>query len=266
MLLLRTKGRSLAALGAAITLFALAMDPFFQQVVGLPEQWRVQPTKGFISRATTYKTYTAGKYLNTGQVVLELDQSMTATAYHYFYDNGTGPITASNGAGSRPTIPLSCPNSNCTWTEYDSLGVCNRCADITDRLEFQCLESVLDWIDAPNPTLDSTGWMYPNGTACGWYLKSDNPMLMSGYTTDLFTNHTGEVLLSRSQPLYDLLTRAPLPGYQAKLNDTRNPITHFIVVSGQDVEKIRRNSTPIAHECIISVRNTSRRVKCLVSM
>ncbi|KAF1970271.1 hypothetical protein BU23DRAFT_474533, partial [Bimuria novae-zelandiae CBS 107.79] len=33
MLLLRTKGKSLAALGAAIILLALAMDTFFQQVV-----------------------------------------------------------------------------------------------------------------------------------------------------------------------------------------------------------------------------------------
>lgn len=253
MLLLRIKGRSLAALGAVITLFALAMDPFFQQVVGFPEQWRVQPVKGFIPRAHTYTTYTAGTFLIEDTSLVELDQAISATSYQYFYDNGTAPVISSDGSGMAPAIPLECPSSKCSWAEYDTLGVCNRCTDITDRLEFLCRNSTLDWIQTPIVLPDMSNWDYPNGTACGWYLKADNPMLMTGYTTDLFTNHTGEVLVSRSQPLYDVFTRAPLTGYNAKLNDTRNPISHFVVVSGGDVTQVRQNVTPIAHECIISV-------------
>ncbi|KAF2732771.1 hypothetical protein EJ04DRAFT_578178 [Polyplosphaeria fusca] len=252
VLLFRTKGRSLAALGAAVTIFALAMDPFFQQVVGFPEQWRLQPTIGFIPRATTYISYVAGQYQMDGIGLLEIDQAMSAKAYHYFYDNGTKPVAGTSGNITRPEIPLICPNTNCTWSQYESLGICNRCADITDLLEFGCRSSTLDWIKAPNPTPDQSSWMYPNGTACGWYLKADDTLLMAGYSTDLDTNHTGEVLISRSQPLYDLFTRAPLQGYPAKLNDTRNPISHFVVVSGEDVVQVRQNATPIAHECIIS--------------
>ncbi|KAF2110762.1 hypothetical protein BDV96DRAFT_500641 [Lophiotrema nucula] len=252
MLLLRTRGRSLAALGAAVTLFALAMDPFFQQVVGFPEKWRIQPMKGTVARATTYTTYIAGTFSIENDAVLELDQAMSATAYHYFYDNGTGPVTSSNGNGIRPAIPIACPNSNCSWSEYESLGVCNRCEDITDRLEFRCLNSTLDWIQSPVALPDLSNWDYPNGTACGWYLIADQPILMTGSTTDLFTNHTGEVLVSRSQPLYDLFTKAPLPGYAAKLNDTRNPISHFVVVSGENAVQVQQNATPVAHECMIS--------------
>lgn len=88
---------------------------------------------------------------------------------------------------------------------------------------------------------------------------ADTPILMAGYTTEPFTNQTGEVLVSRSQPLYDLFTRAPLSGYAAKLNDTRNPISHFVVVSGGDAIQVRQNVTPIAHECILSVSKPSPR-------
>ncbi|KAJ4293706.1 hypothetical protein N0V90_008990 [Kalmusia sp. IMI 367209] len=243
---------SLAGLGAAVTLFALAMDPFFQQLVGFPEKWRIQPMKGSIARATTYTTYVAGTYSIENDAVLELDQAMSATAYHYFFDNGTGSVTSSKDDGIRPAIPLACPNSNCTWSEYESLGVCNSCEDVTDRLEFRCRVSILDWIQSPVAIPDLSNWDYPNGTACGWYLIADNPILMTGYTTDPFTNHTGEVLVSRSQPLYDLFTRAPLPGYATKLDDTRNPISHFVVVSGENAVQVQRNATPIAHECRLS--------------
>lgn len=77
---MRTKGRSVAALGAAVTLFALAMDPFFQQVINISEQWQEQPTKAFLPRATTYTAYTAGTFLLEGSGVIELDQAMSATS------------------------------------------------------------------------------------------------------------------------------------------------------------------------------------------
>lgn len=253
MLLLRVKGRSLAALGAAITLFALAMDPFFQQVVGFPEQWRIQPVIGSIPRAVTYRAYMAGTFWQGDTPNMELDQAISTTSYLYFYDNGTMPIVSSDGSGIAPPIPLSCPSSKCTWTEYESLSVCSRCTEIVDRLEFRCLNTTLDWIQEPVALPDLSDWDYPAGNACGWFLKADKPMLMTGYTTDQFTNHTGEVLVSRSQPLYDLFTRDPIAGYDAKLNNTRNPISHFVVVSGGNVNRVRQHATPIAHECIISV-------------
>ena len=248
MLLLRIKGRSLAALGATITLFALAMDPFFQQVVDFPQEWRIQSLAAFIPRAMEYKTYAAGLLLTSGGSQLELDQTISSTAYLYFYDNGSTPIGSGDGNGLAPAIPLACPSSKCEWTKYESLSVCNRCADITDRLEFRCQKSTLDWIQEPTALADLSNWDYPNGTACGWFLIAKDPILMAGYTTDKFTNHTGELLVSRSQPLYDLFTRDPIPGYKAKLNDTRNPLSHFVVVSGQNAIQVQQNATPIAHE------------------
>lgn len=252
MLLLRIKGRSLAALGAAITLFALAMDPFFQQLVAFPEQWKVHTMQGSIPRAKTYEVYNGGMYFDKTQAALEMDQAMSAVAYHYFYDKGTETIPLSNG-GIRPTIPLTCPTGNCTWTEYESLAVCNRCADITDRLEFHCRNSTIDWIPAPVALPDLSDWDYPKGAACGWYLIADDPILMTGYMADQATNYTGDVLVSRSHPLINIFTKDPILGYASKLNNTRNPIAHFVVASGDNVIQVRQNATPIAQECMISV-------------
>ena len=39
ILLYRTKGRSLASLGAVLILHLLAIDSFFQQTVDLPKRW-----------------------------------------------------------------------------------------------------------------------------------------------------------------------------------------------------------------------------------
>ncbi|KAF2473627.1 uncharacterized protein BDR25DRAFT_332506 [Lindgomyces ingoldianus] len=250
LLLLGTRGRTLAALGAAVTLFAIALDPFFQQVVEYPEHWCLQPGTGTIPRATGYEPYGVDKEYRLGLENLELDQNMLGAVHHFFYNNGTLPMIF--GKGIRAEIPLSCPNSKCTWPEYETLGVCSECIKATDLLEFKCANTTLDWVQVPDEDPDSGETAFPNGTSCGWYLKAASPLLMTGYDVDRDTAHAGEILLMRAQPLYDVFTREPLPGYPAKLNNSRNPLTHVIIVAGESLESIQRNATPIAHECILS--------------
>lgn len=249
LLLVRTKGKSLAALGACVTLFALALDPFFQQVVEYPEHWRVQPGNGSIPRAIGYMPLQSGKQFQDNHELLEVDQTILGVANRYFYDNGTLPVTF--GKGVRAEVPLSCPNSNCTWPAYETLGICSECAEASDQLEFKCLNTTLDWVQVPDEDKDSIV-TYPNGTSCGWYLKADTPLLMTGYDIDPETAHSGEILLMRAQPLYDLFTREFIPGYRPKLNKSCDPLAHVVIVSGGDVENVRSNATPIANECVIS--------------
>jgi hypothetical protein len=45
--------RTLAALGAAVTLLALALDPFFQQLVNFPERW-IPSGEGVVPGVTQY--------------------------------------------------------------------------------------------------------------------------------------------------------------------------------------------------------------------
>ena len=54
LLLCRTKGRSLAAFGALLTVLLLAIDTFFQQVTDLPSRWALHGT-GLIPRVVWYE-------------------------------------------------------------------------------------------------------------------------------------------------------------------------------------------------------------------
>lgn len=251
LLIIRTKGRSLAALGAAVTIMALLLDPFFQQVVEYPEHWRLQSGNGSIPRATGYEPFSTGKEFMTGMENVEVDQVMLGIQNRFFYSNGTLPMTF--GKGVRAEVPLGCPNSNCTWPEYETFGVSSQCVDASDRLTFRCAKGTLDWVQAPTLGKGPRDPIsYPNGSSCGWWLNAEEPLLMTGYNIDVDTPHSDEALLMRAQPLYDLGSRLFMPGYTAKLNNSRNPLAHVVIVSNIDVDRVRQNATPIANECVIS--------------
>lgn len=111
MLLFRTQGRSLAALGALLILLLLAIDTFFQQVVEMPDRWALQGTDSAVP-ATIW--YTPGKKLvyNYGIEMLADDDDLFLRVQKYSYFNGTHPVPFGNG--TRPDIPvvsLSSPTS-----------------------------------------------------------------------------------------------------------------------------------------------------------
>lgn len=55
LLLFRTRGRSLAALGAILTLLLLATDTFFQQVTDYPDRWALENFGSTIASVVRYK-------------------------------------------------------------------------------------------------------------------------------------------------------------------------------------------------------------------
>ncbi|CAI6323300.1 unnamed protein product [Periconia digitata] len=245
LLLIRTKGKALAALGALVTLCCLALDPFFQQVVDFPERWTLQ-TVSSIPRVVRYEPKFGIEYRNSLELGRQ-DLDVRAVAEKFFYDNGTQPMLLGNG--TRPEIPLSCPTSNCTYPEYDSLAVCSQCADVSDMLSFKCLNTTVDWIG--NLTGGASA-VFPNGTMCGYFL---NNTMMSGYSLDVGKPWANETLLMRSLPLINLSTKEPMYGNGSiNFKDIRNPVMDIIVVRAKDgtVDSVRRNERPLAHECVIS--------------
>ncbi|KAF2472344.1 uncharacterized protein BDR25DRAFT_333249 [Lindgomyces ingoldianus] len=220
LLLTRTKCKTFAALGAALTLVSLTLDPFFQQVVDLPSRWTLQGNSS-IPTVTRYEPH-FGDSFQAGKPILQLDQDLQATALKFFYNEGMKLITLGNG--TRPNIPLFCLTSNCTWPPYETLGICSACEGISQSLTYACLTSRIDWFG--NLTGVGTESSYPNGTSCGYFLNatSDAPVLMSGYSVDAVNLLPGEALVMRTLPLVDL---------------TRRPLVY-------------RNETPIAHECMLS--------------
>jgi hypothetical protein len=160
LLLIRTKGKSLAALGALLTVLLLAIDSFFQQVTDLPERL-VLRGQGLIPRTIRYEpqpeyTYQTGSKSPLAQV----NQDLRAALTPYFFDqNGTHHVTSGNG--SQADFPLSCPTSVCKWTPYRTLGVCSACVDVSNLLTYACLPMKMDWI------MGSVGYKaeatWPNG-------------------------------------------------------------------------------------------------------
>jgi len=96
LLLVRTKMRALAAVGALIMLASLALDPFFQQVVDFPDRWALQETLSAIPRIVSYNPPYIPEYQD-GYVMSTLDQALEPVVQTFFYQNGTQPIPFGNG-------------------------------------------------------------------------------------------------------------------------------------------------------------------------
>jgi hypothetical protein len=103
LLLVRTKGKALAALGAMITLCMMALDPFFQQVVNFPDRWALQDTPSKIPMTTRYVPG-LGNIFREGVKTAGSDEDMALVLDKYSYGNGTQPVPFGNG--TRPDIPL----------------------------------------------------------------------------------------------------------------------------------------------------------------
>jgi hypothetical protein len=256
MLLLRTKGQTLAALGAAITIFAMALDPFFQQIVHNTEIWVQLSENGSIPMVTQFQSTVLREFRFTNWMEqVTVDQEAQAVADKFFFGLGVPQVKVGNG--TRAEIPVSCPSSNCTWKPYETLGVCSDCADVADKLEFACLSAQLDWVQSANSYNP-----YDNGTMCGWFFNatSAKPMLMLGYQVDSITNQTvGEILTMRALPLVTNISRRPLFDGSINYKHIRNKITDYVVVSsanGSDpqgvLDSVLRRERPRAIECMLT--------------
>ncbi|KAF2678295.1 hypothetical protein K458DRAFT_140294 [Lentithecium fluviatile CBS 122367] len=253
LLLFRTKGRSLAALGAILTVLLIANDTFFQQVVDLPERWVLQGSPSSIAKLQWYNSENSEE-TRGGYATIQNEQSLRPTALNFFYSNGTQPNVIGNGTS--PQIPVSCPTSNCTWPAYESLGVCSKCVSITQLLTFACTSTKADWIG--NITGSLLYDEIPEVSVCGYFLNASDlsPVLLSGYSTstvnfDHGTAPIGEALLMRNLPLITL-SRERLFNGSINFRDIRNSLANIIITSAANgAESVYRNETPIAQECVL---------------
>ncbi|CAO2655605.1 Nn.00g044080.m01.CDS01 [Neocucurbitaria sp. VM-36] len=257
LLLFRTKGRSLAALGATLTLLLLVTDTFFAQATDLPTRWALDGF-GEIPRVVRYDGDNGDIYEDGMPSAVE-DINLRQSSLQAFYYNGDQPVAFGNG--TRPDIPLSCPSSRCEWDAYDSLGVCSACADVSELLTYACLTTRLDWISSVywNQTTQ------PIGTACGYWLNatSDAPMLMSGYRVNNSTNSStdGEALLMRtlslSSSIFSVGPFSANPPYNGSINfkDVYIPVLDAIIVSAADgtAASVYGKQRPVAQECMLSL-------------
>ncbi|KAI0871872.1 hypothetical protein GGS24DRAFT_503389 [Hypoxylon argillaceum] len=141
-LLFTLRGGFLGTLGATISIIALLLGPFAQQVVTYQTK-NIEFNQGAtVSRALNYTGALPGNTSSTGFVpILPLKSSVY---------NG---LFAENG---RPgaSLAFECQSGNCTWNHFDTLGVCAECVDLTPFVLQFC---------APGAMADDCGWQVPQG-------------------------------------------------------------------------------------------------------
>nr|WDW19291.1 DUF3176 [Penicillium meliponae] len=106
-ILIKDRFRSIVTLGAVIVLLALAFDPFVQQLLSYP----VLPTLKQSAEAKVLQS----RYL--------LSDNWIGTEFTYAINHG---IWSDGGVA----LDVTCPTGNCTWPQYKSVELCNRCHDI----------------------------------------------------------------------------------------------------------------------------------------
>ncbi|KAF1982960.1 hypothetical protein K402DRAFT_185009 [Aulographum hederae CBS 113979] len=136
ILRMRNRGRSLASFGVAITVLSVALDPFFQGLVVYPQ--RLAPLQNStLARTSRSITYDSGE---------QYEKTAKET---WFLPDGImqGLVTPQLlGVEMEQAMPFVCPSGICTWDVFNSLSVDSTCRDVSDILEWGCLNSVGDWL------------------------------------------------------------------------------------------------------------------------
>lgn len=137
----------LASLGAFITIAALAVDPFSQQVIQYYDC--LQTDTGSTARIPKTNRYSVGG-MHTGARSATLDGPTQVAIY-------MGLL--SPPANSSASISVDCPTGNCTFPATDdgatfsTLAICRSCSDISSTV------TVNDTTTPVNYTLDSGPWV-----------------------------------------------------------------------------------------------------------
>ncbi|KAJ5360732.1 hypothetical protein N7517_009923 [Penicillium concentricum] len=118
---------SLGALGAVITLVALAFDPFAQQLVSFPSRQAAMHNETASFRIS--QAYETGAYYNPQNNIVDYtDFAMQGAIYNGVF-------------GSPSPRAFICPTSQCTWPDnssYISLGAAGACKNVTQSVVNTC--------------------------------------------------------------------------------------------------------------------------------
>ncbi|KAI0109699.1 hypothetical protein GGR51DRAFT_569932 [Nemania sp. FL0031] len=139
-LLAARKGGWIASSGAAATIAALAMHTFFQEALHF-EAVYTDTGHASIPIARYVNGTASAPIAGTGGSTSDVDPELLLAPYRALYS----PVY------TKFTTTAYCSTGNCTWDQpYESLGICNTCQNITDKLN----AIVVD---------DHTEYQLPNG-------------------------------------------------------------------------------------------------------
>ncbi|OJJ67567.1 hypothetical protein ASPBRDRAFT_47625 [Aspergillus brasiliensis CBS 101740] len=160
--LFRFLPRHLVSIGCFIMVVAAAIAPFVQQVINITAQPVHSPDPSAIQVCNTSSYIDYGEGAGPGMNKVPL--STTGAIF-------TG-LFQSQGPDSN-TVTMTCPTGNCTFTPYQSLGFCSRCANITDSLTLHKTSIT--------STMANYNYTLPNGFS---FATSWSSMYLMNATTD----------------------------------------------------------------------------------
>ncbi|KAK4892231.1 polynucleotide adenylyltransferase [Elasticomyces elasticus] len=132
-MLLNVRLWSLGALGAALTVAAMFVEPALQQIPAFPTRV-VKIGDAVLNRSLNF----TDRPPTLGSAGVTLSNGLKSAMYLGIF-----------GAEEAVTHTPACSSGNCTWPTFDSLAVCSACADLSDLL-------------LVSPGTDETAWMVTN--------------------------------------------------------------------------------------------------------
>jgi hypothetical protein len=114
---------------SVLTILALALDPFAQQLLSFPSRTvpdLKDPSAAVISTSQIYDTYITGYLRNTQ--ALNVDMFMQGAVQNGLYTLNS-------------PVEFGCTTANCTWPTFYALGVCSFCTNVTDYVKVICIDN-----------------------------------------------------------------------------------------------------------------------------
>lgn len=147
-LLAKARGGFYGSFGAVLTIIALTLGPFSQQIASYRSHMVQSEVGAAIPRALNYSGALPGLSSKNGFVPI---LPMKAAVYSGLFAESNNPSAALN---------VTCSTGNCTFEPFETLAVCNTCVDMTQYLTRYCEDG------APSDgNLTKCGWELPGGSA-----------------------------------------------------------------------------------------------------
>lgn len=158
------KLRNVTSFGAIIVICSLATGPFVQQLAVVQSAPVAMDAASLYARTDYPNPELSRRTISSPLVYYNLPDIVTAGFYRglYFSGNLSDPVSR-NSFQQRP----SCSTGNCTFDEFDTLAICNACANVTGHLTKSTNSSGTFWalpngfiIEENEDTVASTGGSY----------------------------------------------------------------------------------------------------------
>lgn len=195
---------SLTIVGASITILAIAIDPFAQQVLSFP------------SRTVPALNVTASV-----QKAQEYFSVMGAFGDHVYYGLSPTMMTSILSGLAQTTQPLEphCPSSSCSYPDFVTLGICSRCEDVTSQTAQTCQpEPNATWFTGESPIYKkiSANCTYESPNGFELNIPFDEAVGM-------FTNYPRQT--------YDINYWTSLPRTNSSVFNIEDPIVSFLTAN-----------------------------------